>query len=140
MSVRPTTNGPDRPAAPGERAGAAAPRDLTGLLTAPRWFRDLGRSSWLAVGITLFVVGVVWILSLTETIVAPVITATVVAAVASPLVRRLERVGLPRGLGAALVLVLGMVLAGAVVVVVLAGIRSQYAGIGDDLASAKDTI
>jgi hypothetical protein len=95
------------------------PQDLTGFFAAPRWLQDLGTSAWLAVGVTLAVVGAVWILSLTQTIVAPVITAAVVAAVTSPLVAWLERRGLARGLGAALVLVGVIVLAAAVVVIVV---------------------
>jgi hypothetical protein len=58
------------------------PQDLSELFATPRWLRDLGTSAWSAVGVTLFVVGAVWILALTQTIVAPVITAAVVAAVA----------------------------------------------------------
>src|SRR5215207_657219 len=117
-----------------------APRTLVGLVEAPPWLRDLGRSAWLAVGVTLFVIGVVWILSLTETIVAPLITAGVVAAVASPLVRRLQRAGVKRGIAAALLLVLAVLLGVAVVVVVLAGIRSQFDGLGSALSAAKDTL
>ena len=52
----------------------------------PLWLRDMGRSAWLLVGLTLLVVGLVWLLSLTDTIVMPVIAAAVVAAVASPVV------------------------------------------------------
>jgi predicted PurR-regulated permease PerM len=44
-------------------------------------------------------------LSLTQPIVAPVITAAVVAAVTSPLVAWLERCGVALGVGAALLLV-----------------------------------
>ena len=53
---------------------------------APRWLRDLGFTSWLLVGVTLLLVGAVWLLALTQTIVMPVITAGVIAAVASPVV------------------------------------------------------
>src|SRR4029453_1209862 len=83
---------------------AFEPRDLSGFFAAPRWLRDLGRSSWLAGGVTLFLVAVIWLLTLTHTIVAPLIAATVMAAVASPLVRWLRDHRVPRGLGAALVL------------------------------------
>jgi putative heme transporter len=61
-------------------------------------------TAWLLVGITLLVVGVVWLLSLTHTIVMPVIAAGVIAAVASPLVAWLARHRVPRGLGAALLM------------------------------------
>jgi predicted PurR-regulated permease PerM len=116
------------------------PQDLTGLFATPPWLRDLGLTAWFAVGVTLLVVGAVWLLSLTQTIVAPVITASVVAAVASPLVAWLHRRGMGRGLATA-VLMLGLVaLAAGVVFVVLAGITSELDGIGAYLSDAKDTL
>jgi putative heme transporter len=124
----------------GTQTAEFEPQDLTGLLAAPGWLRDLGTSAWLAVGVTLFLVGAVWILSLTQTIVTPVITAAVVAAVAAPLVRWLERRGVARGLGAALLLVAVVLLGAAVVVVVLGGITSQLDGLRTNLSSAKETI
>jgi putative heme transporter len=119
---------------------AFEPRDLSGFFAAPRWLRDLGRSSWLAVGVTLFLVAVIWLLTLTHTIVAPLIAATVMAAVASPLVRWLRDHRVPRGLGAALVLLGAAGLAVGVVVIVLAGITSEVDASRDNLAAAKDTI
>jgi putative heme transporter len=116
------------------------PHDLTGFFAAPRWLRDLGTSAWFAVGITLAVVGAVWILSLTQTIVTPVITAAVVAAVTSPLVGWLARRKLGRGLAAAVVLVGFIVLAAVVVVIVVGGITGQVDELRDLLSSAKDTI
>jgi putative heme transporter len=124
----------------GVPAAGFEPHDLTGLFAAPRWLRDLGASAWLAVGITLFLVGAVWILALTQTIVAPVITAAVVAAVASPVVAWLGRRGLARGLAAALVLVGGIVLGAAVVVIVVGGITGEADELRNELGSAKDTI
>jgi putative heme transporter len=113
---------------------------LSGLFAAPEWLRDLGQSAWLAVGVTLFVAAAVWILSLTETIVMPVIAAGVVAAVISPLVGSLTRHRVPRGAAAALLLV-AMVVAGAgVVYLVLAAITSQLDGLGAYLSAARDTI
>src|SRR3954466_13154362 len=92
--------------------GAGGPRDLTALFAPPPWLRDLGQSAWLAVGVTLLLAGTVWILSRAETLVAPLITAGVVAAVVSPLIARLERRRVPRGAGAALALVGGLVAGG----------------------------
>src|SRR5215207_6722621 len=98
-----------------ERGGdgpiAFEPHQLSGLFSAPRWLRDLGLSAWLAVGVALFLVALIWILTLTHTIVAPLITAGVVAAVAAPLVAWLQRHGVPRLLGAALVLLGALALA-----------------------------
>jgi len=116
------------------------PRELSGLFAPPPWLRHLGESAWLAVGVALFVVGAVVILSLTHTIVMPVIAAAVVAAVISPLLGWLTRRRVPRGLGAALLLVAMVVLGAAVVYIVLAGITSQLDGLGAYLSAARDTI
>ena len=76
-------------------------------------------------GVTLLLVGVVWVLSLTETIVLPVIAASVIAAVASPLVGWLEGHRVPRAAGAALLLLALVVLGVVVTFVVVAGITDQ---------------
>lgn len=101
------------------------PGALSGLFAAPQWMRDLGFSAWLLVGVAAALVGAIWLLSLTQAIVMPVITAGIIASVASPLVDWLRRHGLPRGLGAALVLVLIVAVVIGVGVIVLTGIASQ---------------
>ena len=116
------------------------PSSLSGLFAPPTWLRDLGRSAWLAVGVTLFVVALIWLLTLTDTIVAPLITATVVAAVASPLVRWLRSHGVARGLGAALVLVALVAVAVGVVVLIVAGITNQVDASRGNLTAAKETL
>jgi putative heme transporter len=121
-------------------AGDFEPRDLIGLFTAPRWLREFGVSAWLAVGVTLFLVALVSLLALTETIVIPVITAAVIASVASPLIRWLEARGVARGFGAALFLLALIVLSVVVVMVVLVGIASEFDALRRQLEAAKDTI
>ena len=116
------------------------PEDLGGLFLTPAWLRDLGASAWLVVGVTLAVIGGIWILTLTHTIVAPVVTAAVVAAVASPLVDRAQHRRVPRALASALVLVSMVVLGIAVVIVIVGGITGEAKAIGGELSSAKDTI
>jgi predicted PurR-regulated permease PerM len=125
---------------PEEEVVEIEPRELTGVFVTPHWLRDLGLTAWLLVGVTLLLVGAVWLLSLTHTIVLPVITAAVVAAVASPLLRWLAARGLPRGLGAALVLLSMVALGAGVVVVIVGGITSQSAELSAQLSDAKDTI
>src|SRR3954452_18738069 len=120
--------------------GPFEPHDVSGLLAPPRWLRDLGRSAWLAVGVMLFVVGVVWVLSLKSTIVTPVITAALVAAVTSPLVAWLGRHGLARGVAAAIVFLALLAIIVAAVVVVVGGITSQTDELRGELSTAKDTI
>src|SRR5689334_5616679 len=114
---------PDHPDQPGGST-TFEPHELTGFFATPQWLRDFGISAWLAVGVTLLIAGIVWLLSLTSTIVLPVITAAVIAAVAGPLVAGLERHGVKRGLGTAIVLVSAIVLTLGVIVLILAGITS----------------
>ncbi len=98
---------------------------MSGLFSAPQWLRDLGFSSWLLVGVGAALVAAIWLLSLTETIVMPVITAGIVASVAGPLVDRLRGVGVPRAAGAGLVLLAIVLIALGVGFIVLTGIASQ---------------
>ena len=107
---------------------------------APRWLRDLGVTSWLLVGVTLLLVGAIWLLALTQAIVMPLIAAGVIAAVASPVVGWLARRRVPRALGAILLL-LGLVAAGAfVVVIIVGGISSQGGSIGKQISAAEGTV
>ena len=87
--------GPRRDQAEGEYI-EIDPSELTGVLAAPSWLRDGGITAWLLVGVFLFVAGVIWLVSLTNTIVLPVIAATVIATVAGPIVSWLARHHVPR--------------------------------------------
>ncbi len=113
---------------------------LTGVFAAPSWLRDIGLTAWLLVGVTLFLVGSVWLLALTSTIVLPLIAAAVVASVASPLVGWLRRHGVPRGLGAGLLLLAIVALGAFVVFIVVAGITGQTDDLAGHLSDAKNTI
>ena len=133
----------------GRREGAAAaedeyfeidPGELSGIFSVPDWLRNVGLMAWLLVGIAVLLVGMVWLLGLTQVIVVPVITAAVVAAVASPLVGWLHGLGVPRALAAA-VLLLAIVLIGTgVTVVIVVGITGQGDNITGHLDDAKSTI
>ena len=116
------------------------PAALSEVVATPRWLRDLGRSAWLLVGVTLLVVGLVWLLALTDTIVMPVITAAVVAAVASPVIAWLQRRGLPRGLAAALMMVAAIALGIGMVLLIVGGITNETSGLSGQLNDAKNTI
>src|SRR3954453_21060128 len=116
------------------------PGELTGIIRIPQWLRDAGLMSWLLVGIGLLVIAVIGLLGLTQVIIAPLIAAGVIAAVASPLVRHMNSVRIPRGVGAAIVL-LGIIAIGTgVVLMIVNGITGQSSDIGAQLSSAKDTM
>lgn len=106
----------------------------------PAWFQRWGVGAWLVVGMVLVLVGVVWLLETTSSIVDPLIAGFVIGAVSGVFVDRLERRGCPRAAGAAL-LALGLIaLAVLMVGLVLAGITSQAAHIDASLSTAVDRV
>ena len=111
---------------PHESAGTGRAQ-LSGAFRTPTWLRDLGRSSWLLVGVLALVVGLIWLVAETYTIVGPMVCALIVAVVAMPVVRVLDR-HMPRALAAALVLLAVAAICILVVVIVVAGITGQQAG------------
>jgi predicted PurR-regulated permease PerM len=128
------------PVAPLPQGAAHAPLDetqahqLSSVFEPPRWLRDLGRASWLLVGVVALLAGLVWLLAQTATIVVPVLVGLVVATVASPIVNALQRRRVPRIAGALLVL-LGLVALGIVILLlVVGGIAAQ----SDEIAAYAD--
>ena len=107
---------------------------------APGWLRGIGISAWLLVGVALLVVGAVWLASLTQVIVMPVIAAAVVAAVASPVVGWLQAHRVPRAVGTILMLLAFVAVAVGVVVVVVGGITGEAGDLKDHLDEARKTI
>ena len=105
----------------------------------PRWLRDLGRSSWLLVGLLLLLLGVIWLLAETYTITGPMVCALIVSVVAMPVVRLLDR-HMPRAAAAAIVLLAIAAIAIVIVVVVIAGITGQSSEISAALAAGVDRI
>src|SRR5215211_7742444 len=116
------------------------PGELSGVFSAPQWLRDLGFTAWLLVGVVVLLVGLIWILSLTEVIAIPVIVAGVIAAVTEPLVSLLKRHRLPRALGALLVLLAVVAAGGLATYLVLRGVGSESSGVSDHLTAGGDKI
>jgi putative heme transporter len=106
----------------------------------PPWFRRWGIGAWLVVGMVLVLIGAVWLLEKTSTIVDPLIAGFVLGAVSGVIVDRLERLGWPRAAGAALVTVSLFVLAVLVIGLVLGGITSQAPHIDASLQQALDKV
>jgi predicted PurR-regulated permease PerM len=116
------------------------PARLSRIFAVPAWLRGLGMMSWLAVGTLLLLGGAIWLIALTSTIAIPVITATIIAAVLSPVVGWLARHRLGRG-GAAGLVLLGVIALGALIVVLLlSGVSSQAPQLEKSLHSAVDKI
>ena len=114
--------------------------ELSGIFEPPTWLRDLGIMSWLLVGVAGMLVGAVWLLSLTQTIVIPVVTAAILASVLAPLVRRLKRLGVPRGAGAAIVLLLIVIAGAALAWLVIRGISAQSSQLNGELQGAATKV
>jgi putative heme transporter len=113
---------------------------LSGLLAAPPWLRNAGVMSWLAAGVLVLLVGLVWLASLAHAIVMPLIAATVVASVGAPLVRWLAEHHVPRALGTALLL-LGLIAIGAgIVLLVVGGVTGEASSVSSHLADAQQRI
>lgn len=126
-------------ASEGQKTDGAGRERLPDSLRTPGWLRDLGRSSWLLVGLLVLVIGLIWLLAETYTIVGPMVCALIVAVVAMPLVRVLDR-HLPRALSAAIVLLAVAAVAVLILVIVVAGITGQSADIAAEAAAGADRL
>ena len=114
--------------------------EISGLFAAPGWLRDAGITAWLLAGVIILLVGAVWLMTLTHVIFVPVVVATVIAAVGGQLVSWLARHHVPRGLGAAAVLLV-IVLAGALATyLILHGITSEASDISNKLQAGASKI
>ena len=134
ISFRGRLRRPERENAPAEdEVIEFDPGALSGLFAAPKWLRDMGFSAWLLVGVALALVGAIWLLALTETIVMPVLTAGIIASVAAPIVDWLSRRKIPRAIGAVLVFLAIVAVGVGVGLLVLTGIASEATGLSERL-------
>ena len=114
--------------------------DLTGVIKIPGWLRDIGLMAWLIVGVTVFLLGMVWLASLTSVIVIPVIVVAIVAAVLSPVVSWLQHKHVPRALGAALMLLAVVALGAGIMLLIIGGVTGETEQIAGHLDSSKEKI
>jgi predicted PurR-regulated permease PerM len=119
-----------KPAEAGELASAFA---------APGWLRDLGRTSWLLIGVLALLAALTWLLGTTNTIVGPVVAGTIVATVAMPVVHVLAR-HMPRAAAAGIVLLALATVATVVLVVVIGGITSQRDAASSNASAGVDNV
>jgi predicted PurR-regulated permease PerM len=104
------------------------------------WLRDLGLLAWFMVGVALLLVGLVWLLGLTSTITVPVVLGAILATVAGPVVTALQRRGVPRAAGAAIVLLGLIAIAAVVALMVFGGIYEQSDQIKASASEALDKV
>ena len=119
--------------------GGTGVAHLKGAFRTPHWLRDLGRSSWLLVGLLVLLLGLIWLLAATYTIVGPMVCALIVSVVAMPVVRLLDR-HMPHALAAGLVLLAIAVIVVLIVVVVIAGITGQREELSAQAAAGVDKL
>jgi predicted PurR-regulated permease PerM len=114
-------------------------QQLEAVFSAPTWLRNLGRSSWLVVGALLVLLGLIWLIGATFTIVGPLVLGLIVAVVMAPLVNWLDA-HMPRAAAAAIALLLIVAIAIAIALIVLAGLIDQADDIGTRLSSGVDKL
>jgi putative heme transporter len=109
---------------PAEADGATqiSAREVVHMFAPPQWLQDLGLLAWFLVGLGLVMFGLIWILGEISTIVSPVVSGTIIAAVAGPAVSWLQRRGFARAAGAGVILLLVLVIAVVVFLLVVHGI------------------
>jgi predicted PurR-regulated permease PerM len=127
-------------AAAGVQADPLDPRYLSRVFRPPTWLRDLGLMSWFLVGLLALLVGVIWILGITSTIVDPVAVGTVIAIVAAPVVAWLQRHHVRRGFGAAIVILTLIAVVVVVFALVIGGIIDHSGEIRSTVGHAGDRI
>ena len=131
-------------AAPAEAEGPTVVQidatSLSRVFSAPMWLRDLGLLAWFMVGVALLLVGLVWLLGLTSTITVPVVLGAILATVAGPVVTALQRHGVPRAAGAAIVLLGLIAIAAVVALMVFGGIYEQSDQIKASASEALDKV
>jgi predicted PurR-regulated permease PerM len=110
------------------------------VFVAPKWLRDIGLTSWFAVGAALLLIAMIGVLAITATIVIPLILAGVVAAVASPVVAWQQRHGVPRGLGTIIFVLVVIAVAALFAYAVFAGIVSQKAESSRNMKEASNNV
>ena len=110
------------------------------MFSAPVWVRDLGLLAWFLVGVAILLVGFTWLLALTSTITIPVAVGAILATVTGPLVTKMHARGIPRIVGAILVLLSFVALGVLIFLMVVGGISEQSSEIKTSLNQAADTI
>ncbi len=111
---------------------------LSRVFSAPMWLRDLGLLAWFLVGVSILLVGLIFLAGLTSTIVEPVTVGLILATVTGPLVTRLQRRRIPRAAGAAIVLLALLALAFLIFLLVFGGIYDQSDEIKASAQEAAD--
>ena len=104
----------------------------------PTWLERLGRASWLALGLVIVSLMVVWLLAATRTITLPLVLAVLVAAVCFPVVDWLHRHRVPRWASALVVLTAIVAITVALGLLVTVQLVDQAAQIEQQITAGLD--
>jgi len=102
----------------------------------PRPLATLGLRSWLLLGMAGVAGIAIWLLTLSTSIVIPLILAVIMGVVFAPLVDIMERYKVPRALGATLAMLLVLAIAGGTIWIVVTSVLGQWSIITKQLTSA----
>ncbi len=108
--------------------------------SAPSWLRRAGVQAWLFVGIIAAAAVLLAGFKTLQSILIPLILASVAAILFRPLVDAMEKRRVPRAIGTVLTMLLVVVVAVALVAIVVWGIVAQAPAIGAAVASGVETI
>ncbi|MGC5165427.1 AI-2E family transporter [Luteimicrobium sp. DT211] len=124
----------------GARPGVRAERPGRLRLQVPPWLRTVGTGSWFVVGALVVVAVALFLFAKVTPVLIPLIIAAVLAAILVPVVDRLERWHVPRWLGAALLLLVGLSAVVVLVVVVVRVIIGQSGAIWAEVQAGLQSI
>jgi putative heme transporter len=123
-----------------DRARTAIDRSAPATSSVPHWLWTVGLSAWLAVGVVAVIILVFAFISLSASISVPLIVAVVVGAIAAPLVESMSARGVPKAVGATIVLVGLIVIIALTLWITVSGVMSQGPHIKAQLQSGLDAV
>ena len=119
----------------GERRDPRSWLELT-----PRPRAPSGLRSWLLLGLFGVAAIAIWLLTLSASIVIPLILAVILGVVFAPLVDIMQRYKVPRALGATITMLLVLAIAGGTIWIVVDSVLGQWATIGKQMTSAYNSL
>ena len=107
---------------------------------APRPLAAIGVRSWLLLGLAGVAAIAIWLLTLSTSIVIPLILAVILGVVFAPLVDVMQRYKVPRALGATIAMLLVLAIAGGTIWIVVTSVIGQWSIISKQLTSAYNSL